>query len=125
MSSHYDPLLAKLSVWAPTRAEAVARMSRALAEYRVDGLTTNLTFLKRLVAAPEFAAAAYDTGFVERRAKGLNEPDLSLDAAIAAAAAAVASRGESSREQAGLAPSATGDAVTPWVAAHRARLLGH
>jgi acetyl-CoA carboxylase, biotin carboxylase subunit len=125
VSSHYDPLLAKLSVWAPTRAEAVARMTRALGEYRVDGLTTNLAFLERLVASSEFAAAAYDTGFVERHAKALNEPDSSLDHVIAAAAAAVASDSAAARGTAGRDAATNGDALTPWVAAHRARLFGH
>jgi acetyl-CoA carboxylase, biotin carboxylase subunit len=125
VSSHYDPLLAKLSVWAPTRREAIARMQRALGEYRVDGLTTNLAFLERLVASPEMADAAYDTGFVERHVHELNSPDDSLDGVIAAAAAAVASRGDSSRDRTGSPAAAAGDTLTPWVAAHRARLLGH
>jgi acetyl-CoA carboxylase biotin carboxylase subunit len=125
VGSHYDPLLSKLSVWAPTRSEAIARMKRALGEYRVDGLTTNLAFLERLVASPEMAGAAYDTGFVERHVHALNAPDDSLDGVIAAAAAAVASRGDSSRGRADLPAAAAADALTPWVVAHRARLLGH
>src|ERR1700729_3844221 len=66
ISSFYDPLISKLSVWAPTRERAVARMRRALSEYVVTGIRTNLAFHDRLFAHPEFAAGHYDTGFIER-----------------------------------------------------------
>ena len=66
ISSFYDPLISKLSVWAPTRDRAVARMRRALSEYVVSGIRTNLAFHDRLLAHPEFAAGRYDTSFIER-----------------------------------------------------------
>src|SRR5580693_1112142 len=66
ISSYYDPLISKLSVWAPTRARAVARMRRALSEYVVTGIRTNLAFHQKLLARPEFVAGEYDTGFIER-----------------------------------------------------------
>ena len=66
ISSFYDPLISKLSVWAPTRERAVARMRRALSEYVVTGIRTNLAFHEKLFAHPEFAAGRYDTGFIER-----------------------------------------------------------
>ena len=63
---HYDPLLAKLVVWAGTRAEAVARLRRALDEYIVGGIQTNLPFFRLLVARPEFAAGELDTELIDR-----------------------------------------------------------
>lgn len=93
ITPHYDPLVSKLSVWAPTRAEAVTRMHRALSEYVVAGIRTNLPFHLRLMRHPEFVAGDYDTGFIARhedallRGEGLGAAarPLSLAAAIARA----------------------------------------
>ncbi|MBK6289979.1 MAG: acetyl-CoA carboxylase biotin carboxylase subunit [Pseudomonadales bacterium] len=65
VSIHYDPMIAKLVVWDETRARAVLRLRRALTEYRVGGLTTNIAFLHNLVSVPEFADAQVHTGFIE------------------------------------------------------------
>ncbi len=62
----YDPMLAKLTVWAGTRDEAIARMRRAIAEYRISGIRTNLSFFDRILADPEFAQGALDTAFLDR-----------------------------------------------------------
>ncbi len=64
-SSSYDPLLAKVCVWAPTRREAVARLGRALGETELRGAPANLPFLRRLVESPAFLDASYDTGTLE------------------------------------------------------------
>jgi acetyl-CoA carboxylase, biotin carboxylase subunit len=86
---HYDPLLSKLTVHGADRAEAIARMRRALGEYQVAGIATNLTFLERLVAHPAFAAAAFDIGFVEGPfARATTPPEVPWEAAVAAAAIA-------------------------------------
>ncbi len=61
----YDPLLAKLSVWADTRAGAIERMRRAVEEFRVVGITTNLPLFSRLAADERWQAGDLDTGFVE------------------------------------------------------------
>src|SRR5271165_91101 len=71
ISSFYDPLISKLSVWAPTRERAVARMRRALTEYVVTGIRTNLAFHDKLFAHPEFVAGRYDTGFLDRHREEL------------------------------------------------------
>ena len=63
----YDPMIAKLIVWDEDRAGALARMRKALADYQVAGLTTNIDFLSRLVACPAFAGADLDTGLIERQ----------------------------------------------------------
>ncbi len=91
---HYDPLLAKLVVWDGTRAEAVARLRRALEEYIVGGIQTNLPFFRRLVARPEFVAGELDTELIDRllreRAVEPEEGQVLPPATATAAALAVA-----------------------------------
>ncbi len=62
----YDPLLAKLVVWGVDRAEAVARLRRALDEYEVSGIQTTIPFFRRVLEHPDFIAGAIDTGFIDR-----------------------------------------------------------
>ncbi|MEZ5628131.1 MAG: acetyl/propionyl/methylcrotonyl-CoA carboxylase subunit alpha [Rhodocyclaceae bacterium] len=66
ISPHYDPMIAKLIVWDHSRERALARMLQALAEYRVVGVSNNISFLSRLTACPAFANADLDTGLIER-----------------------------------------------------------
>ncbi|MGH9764765.1 MAG: acetyl-CoA carboxylase biotin carboxylase subunit [Blastocatellia bacterium] len=63
---HYDPMLAKLAVWGQTREVAVERLARALAEYSVEGVHTNLGFFSAVVASESFRKGSFDTGFVDR-----------------------------------------------------------
>jgi acetyl-CoA carboxylase biotin carboxylase subunit len=72
---HYDSLLAKLIVHAENRAAAVARLRRALDEFVVEGIKTNLELHRRLCRHPDFVAGTVDTHFVERLiAAGSGEP---------------------------------------------------
>ncbi|MEU3772267.1 biotin carboxylase N-terminal domain-containing protein [Streptomyces sp. NPDC032472] len=89
---HYDPMLAKVIAHAPTRAEAVRVLARALAEARIHGVTTNRELLVRTLRHEEFTAARLDTGFYERHLAHLTAPapDADRAAALAAAAAALA-----------------------------------
>lgn len=64
--SEYDSLLAKVIVHAPTRAEAIARMRRALTEFVIDGVSTNIDFHLALLRHPDFMAGDYDNGSLER-----------------------------------------------------------
>ena len=66
----YDALLEKVTAWAPTPEEAIARMDRALREYRIRGVATNLAFLEALLEHPEFRAGNYTTRFID------NTPEL-------------------------------------------------
>jgi acetyl-CoA carboxylase biotin carboxylase subunit len=90
----YDPLLAKLAVWAGGRGEAIARMLRALDEYYVAGIKTNLAFFRRLLEDEDFAAGRLHTGFVEevlakrRASRPEDDPDLTAVAALVGAVAA-------------------------------------
>ncbi len=62
----YDSLLAKTVVWAPDREQALARMDRALGEFRVtgEGVRTTLGFLRRTLAHPDFRSATHTTGLI-------------------------------------------------------------
>ncbi|HVT05811.1 MAG TPA: acetyl-CoA carboxylase biotin carboxylase subunit, partial [Polyangia bacterium] len=66
VSVHYDPMISKLCAWADTRTAAIDRMRRALSEYHVGGIRTNLPFHRRVMRHPAFIAGEYDTGFIER-----------------------------------------------------------
>jgi acetyl-CoA carboxylase biotin carboxylase subunit len=85
---HYDPMISKLVVWGEDRARAVARMRRALGEYQVRGIETNLAFHRRCLRHAAFVAGEYDTGFIGRNAAELapTADEAELDAAIIAAA---------------------------------------
>jgi len=61
----YDSLLVKVTAWAPTAEETIARMHRALWEFRVRGVATNLRFLDQLITHPRFASGDYSTRFIE------------------------------------------------------------
>ncbi|MAS12555.1 MAG: pyruvate carboxylase [Nitratireductor sp.] len=61
----YDPLLEKVTAWAPTPEEAIARMDRALREFRIRGVATNLTFLEAIISHPNFRNASYTTRFID------------------------------------------------------------
>jgi acetyl-CoA carboxylase biotin carboxylase subunit len=126
ISSFYDPLISKLSVWAPTRERAVARMRRALSEYVVTGIRTNLAFHEKLFAHPEFAAGRYDTGFIERYKDDLLQyPQVKADrrAAVAVAVAVAAARLERATGASQASEGESGSRLSPWVAHHRARNL--
>jgi acetyl-CoA carboxylase biotin carboxylase subunit len=62
----YDPMLSKLVAHAPTREAAIARMLRALDEYVIGGIRTNLALFRRILRDPDFQAARIDTGYLER-----------------------------------------------------------
>jgi acetyl-CoA carboxylase biotin carboxylase subunit len=85
----YDPLLSKLIVHGPDRAAAVARMRRALDEYFIGGIKTNLSLFRRILDDPDFQAARIDTGFLDRLLASpraaLPANELSGIAAVAAA----------------------------------------
>jgi acetyl-CoA carboxylase biotin carboxylase subunit len=67
ISPYYDSLISKLIVWGETRAEAILRMRRALEEYRVVGVRTNIPFHQRLMDSTRFMAGQFDTRFIEER----------------------------------------------------------
>ena len=85
---HYDSMLAKLIVWAPDRAQAIARMERALDELVLVGVATNQGFLRRLMADPAFRRGEIDIQFLDRRADlmtGAVSDEVALVVAVASA----------------------------------------
>jgi acetyl-CoA/propionyl-CoA carboxylase biotin carboxyl carrier protein len=87
---HYDPLLAKLVAFAETREAAIARADAALRSFPILGVHTNVPFLIRLLAHPEFRTGCVDTGFVDAHLPALTERSAAPLEAIAAAALATA-----------------------------------
>jgi acetyl-CoA carboxylase biotin carboxylase subunit len=86
----YDPLLAKLAVWAPTREHAAARAVRALSEYHVGGIRANIGFFRQILDDPEFRAGNLHTGFIEEFMERTKAPAPPLDVeAVAALVAAL------------------------------------
>ena len=68
---HYDPMIGKLIVHSSRREYAIERMRRALYEYKIIGLTTNLGYLRRIIDVPDFKKGCYDTSFIEANADRL------------------------------------------------------
>ena len=90
----YDPMIAKLIVHAPTRAEAAAKLAAAAGAVQVWPVKTNAAFLARAAADAEFVAGAVDTGFIERRSELLIPSAEPPGEVIAQAAAAIAATPE-------------------------------
>jgi pyruvate carboxylase len=66
----YDSLLEKVTAWAPTPEQAIRRLDRALREFRIRGVATNLAFVENLINHPKFVANEYTTKFID------NTPEL-------------------------------------------------
>jgi propionyl-CoA carboxylase alpha chain len=123
ISLYYDPMIAKLATWGRDRHEAIARMGRALSEFRIAGeLTTNLAFHRWIVTNPRFIAGDFDTSFINAEfspAVLLAGDDETRVAAILAAAVA-AQRNHKNGAASPVANSAVNSAAmaSPW------RMLG-
>ena len=109
---HYDPLLAKLIVHAPTRDTAIARMRRALLELTIDGIETSREFHLRVMEHPEFRAGDISIQWLEQHLPELTSPRAPRAAieaaAIAAALLAERDRGSRLANGGGVAPAITG-----------------
>ena len=114
----YDPMLAKLAVWAGNRGDAIARMRRAIEEYRVSGIRTNLSFFDRLLEDQEFAAGMLDTAFLERYFDRAGKP-AGLSPEAAALAAAVGGNAWGRRMAGGSGSNGT---ASPWLLAGREQM---
>jgi len=108
---HYDPLLSKLVVWGYSRQDAIRRMRRAVAEYKVLGIKTTLPFFERVLHNPAFLAGDFDTSFVE---KAFAAEDRARERPVEVAVAAAAIRAYRERQGARLAPAHEGGAGSPW-----------
>jgi acetyl-CoA carboxylase biotin carboxylase subunit len=123
---HYDPMLAKLIVWAPTRDAAIRRMHRALLELTVEGVQTSRDFHLRVMEDPEFQAGAIEIQWLERRLSSLMHveppPALRRVAALAGALLADGERGRR-RSSAGRSAPAANGAGDEWTRAARLEAL--
>jgi acetyl-CoA carboxylase biotin carboxylase subunit len=108
---HYDSMLSKLVAHGTTRADAIARMRRALSEYKILGVRTTLPFLARVMRHPEFVAGDFDTSFVARMAA---EPAGADEGPWRIGVAAAAIRRLEDRRAAQLSPEATGEKGSAW-----------
>jgi len=121
VSIYYDPMISKFAVHGRSRAEAIDRMRRALAEYEIEGLKTTLPFFRDVMRDEDFIAGRLDTGFIsrffERREAQASDATIqspvAQDIAIIAAALLYASRSEAKP-----ATSATRK-LSPWVMSAR------
>ena len=68
---YYDSMIGKLIVWATTRKYAIERMRRVLYEYKITGVKTNISYLRKIMDVPDFVEGRYDTGFLEKNANVL------------------------------------------------------
>ena len=115
---HYDPMLAKLIVWAPTRDAAIERMHRALLELTIDGVATSRDFHLRVMEDGEFRRGDIDIHWLQRRLTSLTQvrppPEGATVAALAAMLLAERDRGAPST-----APAATDGPSDEWLRAAR------
>ncbi len=118
----YDPLLAKLAVWAPAREGAVERMLRALDEYAVDGIHTTLGFYRQVFADAAYRNAELHTGFIDEFFARNGRPAEAADPEAELVAAVVAAIHE--RTHADRSPCPEAKAGSRWVSAGRDARLG-
>jgi 3-methylcrotonyl-CoA carboxylase alpha subunit len=116
VTTHYDPLLAKVVTWGRDRAESVERMAEALTRTAILGVTTNLALLRAIVAHPAFAAGAMHTGFIDQHLAEVPRPACPPPPVLAAALAGAQRVGAASRNGGG--PTAP----DPWAQAGAWRL---
>jgi 3-methylcrotonyl-CoA carboxylase alpha subunit len=109
VSVYYDPMLAKLIVWAETRDQAIARAIAALRQFVVLGIRTNIHFLLTVLQHPRFTRAAIDTRFLDAEGDALRATMQSEEIPLAALAAAVAHKDDTAPG----APGAPGARTSP------------
>jgi acetyl-CoA carboxylase, biotin carboxylase subunit len=115
----YDPMLAKLAVWAPARETAIERMRRALSEYVVEGIRTNIQWFDEILRDPEFIGGRLSTAFLDHFKRREHPPaDIEADAVAALVASLVMSPQISKS-----APVAQGTKRSAWLDAGRSELL--
>jgi acetyl/propionyl-CoA carboxylase alpha subunit len=113
VTSYYDPLIGKLIACSPTRGEAIATVRRACAGFEVAPVKTNLGFLARCLATPEFVEGKVDTHFIEGRIERLTRRPLADEGVRSAAAQAFAHR--ASRRRILRVPGNAEEIYSPWV----------
>jgi acetyl-CoA carboxylase biotin carboxylase subunit len=108
---HYDPMLSKLVAWGYSRQDAIKRMARAVAEYKVLGIKTTLPFFERVLKHPAFIAGDVDTSFVE---KSFAATDRARARPVEVAVAAAAIRLYRERQVKHLTPTESAVSASAW-----------
>ena len=75
ISTYYDPMISKLIIHEPTRQKAIEALDMALENYHVIGLPTNIKFLRRTLAIPDFRGGEFDTSFIAKHEETLLRPN--------------------------------------------------
>jgi 3-methylcrotonyl-CoA carboxylase alpha subunit len=112
VSVFYDPMIAKLIVWDENREKALQRLTKALSEYRIKGVTTNIDFLYNLATSKPFINEEIDTSFIEKYDSEIfhdNEQSLADELPMAALYLVL-----SLAEQAKIKAATTTDPFSPW-----------
>ena len=122
---YYDPILAKLIVWAEDRDLACRRMEAALGEYVILGIHTTISFLKDVINHPEFRAGRLNTSFIKNNLDGWRERSGGEDALrFALVAAAFDDMNAAARSKAPTGRTAAKSGETPWTMLGRWRIGG-
>lgn len=127
----YDPMMSKLVAFAPDRRTALARMRRALDEYFVGGIKTNLSLFRRILENPDFQEARIDTGFLDRllALNGDRPRDTESFARIAAISAALfaatANPKQNGKNGNNSRPAANGNSTSAWKRVARLEGVGN
>jgi len=87
---YYDPMIAKLITWGENRVEAILRMRRALREYQVRGIKTNIAFNQWILRHPRFMSGDFNTGFIDEEYRSTSNEEVYPHKEIALASAAIA-----------------------------------
>ncbi len=120
MSLYYDPLLAKLVAWGESRGDAILRMKRALREYRIVGIKTNIPFHMRVLENTNFIGGHFDTSFLDENMDIITEPrEANIEPAVAAAVLLAHQR----RQKAIVLPTSTAPDGGSWKRAARKEQL--
>ncbi|MBC7186178.1 MAG: acetyl-CoA carboxylase biotin carboxylase subunit [Calditrichaeota bacterium] len=123
ISIHYDPLIAKLIVWGQTRAEAIARMRRALSEYTIMGVKTTIPFHLALMANPRFVEGRLSTHFIQEEFAQQTMEAAPTDRQLLAAMASLACILDSQRQQSARPSDNTSPRMGAWKLAGRRRAI--
>jgi acetyl-CoA carboxylase biotin carboxylase subunit len=122
--SHYDPMISKLTAWAPTREQAIARLVRALGEYTVHGITANIAWLVAALRHRAFRSGDYDTRFCERHGQELlPHPDPAQEEIALVAAAVAAFKRDRDEAEAFAGRAVPSPRASSWARIGRARAL--
>ncbi|MBP1768084.1 MAG: Carbamoyl-phosphate synthase chain ATP-binding [Candidatus Aminicenantes bacterium] len=118
---YYDPILAKLIVWAETRESACARMAAALDDYVILGISTTIPFLKDVISHPRFREGATTTAFIKNHFENWKVKEVA-EVGLTLALAAAALDDLSPSQKTGPAPGSKKEVYSPWQTIGRWRI---